>query len=64
MKKLAVLIFPLLLIAGLVAGCASQGQQTREYTDPGQAIEVGAGSQFVIALESNPRPLPVGGQFR
>ncbi len=54
MNKLAALILPLLLIAGLLAGCASQPQQTKEYTDPAQTIEVGVGSQFVIVLESNP----------
>jgi len=52
MNKLVTLVVSLLLVAGLMAGCATQ--QPKEYTDPSQEIEVGAGKQFIIALDSNP----------
>ena len=39
-----------LLAASLFAGCG----QSREYTDPSQAIEIGVGKQFIIVLEANP----------
>jgi len=52
MNKLIALVISLLLVAGLLAGCAAQ--QPEEYSDPGQEIEIGVGKQFIIALDSNP----------
>jgi len=52
MKRLAATALPLLLLAGSVAGCTSG--QPKVYSDPGKAIQVGVGKQFVIALEANP----------
>jgi inhibitor of cysteine peptidase len=54
MHRLLALIISLLLLTGLFSGCSSQSQQAKEYTDPTQGIEVSAGSQFIIVLESNP----------
>lgn len=52
MNKLIALVISLSLVAGLVAGCASQ--QPKEYTASSQEIEIAVGEQFIIALESNP----------
>lgn len=52
MSKMMVSIMSLLLMSGLLFGCASE--QPKEYTDTSQAIEIGVGEQFVIALEANP----------
>ncbi len=54
MNKLVALVVSLLLVAGSLMGCVSQSAQTKEYTDPSQAIEISVGSQFIIVLESNP----------
>ena len=54
MNKLVALVISLLLITGVLIGCAAQPQKSVEYTDPGQAIEVAVGGQFTIVLESNP----------
>jgi len=53
-KKLVALVISLLLIIGGLVSCTSQSQQSREYTNPSQAIEVAVGGQFAIVLESNP----------
>jgi predicted secreted protein len=53
MNKLIALVVSLLLVAGSLMGCVSQSAQTKEYTDPSQAIEISVGSQFIIVLESN-----------
>ena len=51
MKKLAMLVIPLVIATCLVAGC---GGGTKTYTDPGQVISTGVNQEFVIALGSNP----------
>mgnify|MGYP001035980172 CR=1 FL=1 len=52
MNKSVTLFASVLLVAGLLAGCAAQ--QPEEYSDPDREIEIGVGEQFIIALESNP----------
>lgn len=52
MRKLIVLAISLLLIASLLVACVAQ--QPKEYSDPGQEIEIGVGKKFVIVLDSNP----------
>ncbi|MGB8980335.1 MAG: protease inhibitor I42 family protein [Anaerolineales bacterium] len=44
-------IFALLLLAALLTACTSKSM---EPTDPAKAIDVGAGDEFTIILESNP----------
>jgi len=45
------LIMMAVVAAFLVAGCEGE---IKTYTEPGQAINVGADQEFVIALDSNP----------
>jgi len=52
MKKSVTLLVSLSLIASLLVGCVAQ--QPKEYSDPGQEIEIGVGKKFIIALDSNP----------
>lgn len=52
MKKSVTLLVSLSLIASLLVGCVFQ--QPKEYSDPGQEIEIGVGKKFIIALDSNP----------
>jgi inhibitor of cysteine peptidase len=53
MKKFLLLITGVLLTTCLVAGC---GAEVKAYTDPEEAIDIGADAEFVIliALKSNP----------
>lgn len=52
MNRLITLVMALVLLGGLASGCAFW--QLKEYSDPSQGIEIGAGKQFIIALEANP----------
>jgi inhibitor of cysteine peptidase len=52
LKKFSLLLV-LLVIALLIAGCGGKSEPS-SYSDPSQPIKVKAGSEFVIALESNP----------
>ena len=51
MKRLLILVTVSVLTVCSVTGCVGE---VETYTDSGQAIDIGAGQQFVIALGSNP----------
>ncbi len=51
MKKFWLLVTGILLVACLMAGCASE---VKTYTDAGQAISINSNQEFAIALDSNP----------
>jgi inhibitor of cysteine peptidase len=52
MKKGMALAALFLLTAFAAAGC--DGDNVKTYSDAGETVEVKAGNEFVIALESNP----------
>jgi inhibitor of cysteine peptidase len=49
MKRVLVLVVAAVLTLGLVAGCGG----IKTYNDEGQAINIGVGQDFIIALGSN-----------
>ena len=51
MKRLLILVTVAVLTICSMAGCVGE---VKTYTDSGQAINIGVGQEFVIALGSNP----------
>ncbi len=50
MKRVLLLVVMVVLTLGLAAGCV----EIKTYNDEGQAIDIGVGQEFIIALGSNP----------
>ncbi len=53
MNKLAMSL-AVLLLGGIILGCAAGGANIKTYTDSTQQVEVGIDEEFIVALKSNP----------
>ena len=54
MKRLFWIVLSLVVILGLVAGCAGASAEEKIFTNSDEVIRVKAGEEFVISLEANP----------
>ncbi len=51
MKRFLILVVVVVIATSLVAGCV---EVVKTYIDSGQAIDIGVGQEFVIAIGANP----------